>query len=267
MALDAAGQLLAREPDIGSLITKIQEACHSESNASFARENAGGLISRLLPSVARPIVVHDLAFPASSLQDRRLQHVTFQDCYFQPTSIHSTRLRNCRFVRCEFERIELFADGLVEETELVECTVRSVISHNSEEEVFDPLRVSRILASSGFHFPTPIVAVPDLQLAEIEPDLSLLLRVFRVFARTTEVNESVFRARAGKLASRFQNHLLPELVRVGIVVPVEYRGAGIQRRFRLAARLTQLQQAEENAGGSYTEFLRLVQKQDDREGL
>lgn len=63
------------------------------------------------------------------------------------------------------------------------------------------------------------------------------------------------RIRLGKTANDFMANTLPALLRSGMLEEVPHRGSGVQRRFRLATRMQDLQIA---LADSNSDFDRLV---------
>jgi hypothetical protein len=88
-----------------------------------------------------------------------------------------------------------------------------------------------------------------------DEELWLIERVFRVFMRSTQVNESVFRMRLGVKANTFVDRILPDLLRLGVLEQVQYLGAGSQRRFKSGVPMSRVQQALAECRGDYGRFL------------
>jgi hypothetical protein len=80
----------------------------------------------------------------------------------------------------------------------------------------------------------------------------------RIFLRANQVNEDVMRMKLGVRASQFFDHVLPELMRTGVLEQVPYLGGGVQRRFRLRVQMQKLETSLTQCGGNFREFLRIV---------
>jgi hypothetical protein len=242
----------------------ISQAADAEGPASFTRENAGGLLLRLMArDVGKVKEVRSLTFPEDNLAGRTVEQMTFTGCYFRPTRLSHTTLRNCIFVDCEFERIE-FTDGhTIEKTRLENCRVHRVSVADPEIDAFEPKRVSSLLAANGFavkESTTKTVDIPttasvEREGADVDEELNAALRFIRVFLRATEVNEQTIRARLGSRYNLFEQRVLPVLLERELVQEVAYSGSGVQRRFKLQIRMNRVEQAERVAAGNFRAFL------------
>jgi len=83
-------------------------------------------------------------------------------------------------------------------------------------------------------------------------------KFLRVFLRATQVNEDTMRAEFGQLRASFVVDVIPALIRAKVVQTVEYRGKGVQERYKLAVPLQEILDAPVRSNGSYDNFLRDV---------
>lgn len=238
------------------VIEKLSSVAAAELPSSFVKENAGSLaIAALDDSEEDAAALHDLIFPPDAFRGRRLVGVSFIDCYFHPTSLTATSLRNCTFVRCRFERIEVGPEVAAIEATLDGCDIGSVQRTDYDDQLFDPEQTSAALSAYGFTTIAGGQEILPLPIAKPDEELWLLERVFRIFIRSTQVNEAVIRTRLGVKANPFFDDVLPDLLQTGILQEIKYLGSGSQRRFKIGVPMARVQQALANAKGEYRRFL------------
>jgi hypothetical protein len=258
LSVDTAARHLARlKIPVAEVIKTANEVCLNEPRTSYAKENLGGFLVRLLDaSPATHLTLKDGSFPPDSLSGRVLSNIVFQDCYFQPSSLESTRLVNCRFINTEFERLDLYA-GVAENTFLEDCNCRSVVPVNAETTIFAPARVTQALLQAGFLFDlasTPArsgVTVADQEMVLVE-------KMLRYFMRSTGLNENTLQLRFGEQAAQFFLEVLPKLEEAGVIETAKYSGRGQQKRYRLGMTRERINRAVEEAEGNFDRFIEQV---------
>ena len=234
--------------------------------ASFVRENCGVLMLGLIEGESRSQAMRNISFPAGALRELRLRNVTVVGSYFHATSLTDAVLTGCRFERCRFERLEVDGSEQVSDTRLDEgCKVGSVvqIGQGSGEQItwFHPEQIRHSLLKAGFELPSDGSAKDAVQEAEgVGEDLVLVQRFLRAFLRSTALNEFTIRQRLGVNANYFLKELLPRLERSGVVKQVSYQGRGSQRRLRLMAQMTRIEEAMSKAGGDFDRFVREIER-------
>ncbi len=237
-----------------ALVDRLLALTSGELSTSFVLENAGRLLIRALDCrrTSALVRVEGVTFGPSALIGRELSNVEFVGCYFAPTSLEQTGLRDVKFERCRFERVELGHNGDYD-CQLVECEV-ACLALPDDVALFDPAEIDSALGSVGFR---AAGSAERDRISVAEPDEALLLtqRAVRIFMRSTQVNEEIFRLKLGNSASTFVDAILPELLRRGLFERVPYRGSGRQERFRLGVAMSSIQEALSNAAGSYARFL------------
>lgn len=240
-------------------VTQINGA---EAGFTFCRENCSALAIRLTECVAPSdtgVDLHGFIFAPGSLNGRTLTNVAFSECQFQPTSLSKSRLTEVSFNQCEFERIELDGDLALAGCKFLECRVDSLIKLPEGEQTYDPTHVEGGLRAAGA---TVIVVGADNAevVKEYDERVRLLERFFRVFLRTTQVDEEVVKLRLGKASAPiFFDSILPDLLAVGILTEVQWRGGGFQHRYKLDMSMATIERSLERARGSYSDFLKLIQ--------
>jgi len=248
-------------PDMKALVTVLNAASRSEGPASFTRENAGGLVVRLLDKVPGDgVVIDTMTFPSDALKGRELRGAVLRKCYFQPTSLDGTSLVNCQFESCDFERLEFAAATKIENVRLANSKCQCVLPWGSDSLVYDPGHIHSLLVRAKFVLVTdqgqPEVAVAEA--GEMEEELVVAERAFKVFLRSTYVTDNTFRGKMGEKGPTFFSKVLPALEKAGIVREVTYTGGGKQRSFRLSTQFHVLSEALRGCGGRFDAFLRLV---------
>jgi hypothetical protein len=241
----------------------------AESGFTFCKENCSALAIRLAECVDASegdIELRGLIFAPGSLAGRTLSRTSFVECQFQPTSLSMTRLSAVSFRQCEFERIELEGSQSLEGCAFSECRVDSLVKIPDGEHTYDPMLVERGLRAAGATVGTSeSTDATDAEAGrELDDRVRLLERFFRVFLRSTHVDEEVIKLRLGKVsAPYFFDSVVPDLLAVGILTDVQWRGGGSQRRFKLDMSMSTIERSLERARGSYIEFLKLVQGSKD----
>ncbi len=268
MAADMTLHRLKADDKTEDGLRHLVNVCVAEGPASYARENCGSLIIRILgEGSAAGSEVTGALMPTDSLANRRIAAATFKDCYFQPTVLHNTRLEDCVFEKCEFERLEIDTGNKISSAVLRDSIVRSVVLQDKDVTYFDPSTIDRLLGEAGFSPEPSRGAALQLLSPErpAEPDEALVLvtRALRPFQRATEVNEGVLRQRLGQKASMFFDSVLPSLLRSGTLRVVPYKGGGRQARYRLSIRMSVLEDALVACQGGFDEFMRIVSAQED----
>ena len=255
----AARLILGDHPSWESSITTLNDACSIEPSASFVRDNAGNLSMRLVNRAVIKGRLHlrRMSFPVDALKSACIRDVDFYDCYFQRTSLFHSMILSCSFDECQFEQLDFSETRRIAESQLRDCEVFSVLRNADESAVFAPSSVDRVLRQYGFQIPDVEIKREDDPEEELDQDRSLILteRMCRAFFRSTGVNEDTFRKRLGKDANTFFREVLPVLEKYKVVKQVEYEGAGQQRRFQLGVSLRDVQEAIEQATGSFDRFL------------
>lgn len=85
-------------------------------------------------------------------------------------------------------------------------------------------------------------------------------RFLRGFLRATALNEGTVRQRLGVNADHFLSELLPRLQQAGVVRDIRYKGGGNQRRMRLLAPMSRIEDAMRASAGEFERFVQEVQR-------
>ena len=264
---EAAGSVRRRGGDaLGATLALLQSLADAVLPASFVRENCGVLTLALIDRDNGPHTIRNMSFPAGALRERRLTNVTVWGSYFPATGLNNTELDRCAFVKCHFERLEIDGSETVSHTSLddvrrVDTVVR--VRGNDRDPVtrFDPGQIRDEVIQAGFDVPSDPATEPDTDAEDCsDDDLVLVQRFLRAFLRATAVNENTVQQRLGVNASHFLGELLPRLQNAGVVQEVLYHGGGNQRRMRLSAPMSRIEEAMRASGGGFERFVREVQR-------
>jgi hypothetical protein len=259
-ALDSACHFLAAsKTKATAIVQSLVKICQSDGPASFTRENAGGLIIRLVDSlVIAGLTLANVTFPMSALDDRRLSGLLFEECYFQPTSLLRAQLSSCTFRRCVFERLEL-GNQKITNTELVDCQVHMVFGSGQDSPIFAPDEINSLLVQAGFKVNVTAAEVKHIEI-DLEPALVRTERVLRTFLRATVVSENVLRLRLGQKANDFFDQDVAWLLKSGVLSEVPYKGSARQRMFKLDVPMQSIKHALTQCHGRFDTFLELINK-------
>lgn len=259
--LDVAASVIREaNADLAPIVKAAVEVAQSEGPSSYVRENAGGLLVRLLNHATDSAVLEHLAFPVDALQNKAFQGVLFKHCYFRHTSLAGTSLLGCDFQDCEFERLELHQSTHIRNSLLGGTTlVRTLSLPRGEDltDIYDPRRISNLLALAGFG-QSPASAQFDLTLDQAEDRrLTIMEKALQAFHRSTQVSVGTFRLRLSIHASQFFDEILPELEAVGVLEKVT-TGPAAHDRYKLGMPLRIIGEAIANSERSYERCLQSI---------
>ena len=256
-ACDHAVQCLQRlKGSMEYAIGMLQQVSAAELLTSFVRENSGGIVVWLLDGQSTSnTVIDQMTFPPDSLAGKSFSGVKFQKCYFQPTALTHSTLKGCEFADCRFDRLEVVKTTNVGRAIIKNCEVGSLVRVSEDDQLFDPQAIVAALQDYGFVVAAAGRVERSTTRREMDESTRLVERVLRIFLRTTQVNESVIQLRLGQKGSTLLGSVLPQLLKAGILVEVQYTGGGLQRRFKLAVPMQRLQDALSESGGDFRKFL------------
>jgi hypothetical protein len=251
--------LIRANSDLVACVEQIKAINSGESGFSFCKENCGLLTIRLaecLSSHRAQQVYTGMYFGADSLMSRTLRLVSFEECHFQPSRLSSTSFEEVHFLNSEFERLDLPDENVVSGCTFVDCRIDALLLVVGEDYLFNPSQInSKLLQRGAIVVDSTNGLAPSLNIVEDER-LKMLHRFFRIFLRTTQVNEDVIRLRLGSaVAGKFFEDVMPHLRSTGILEEVTWDGRGIQRRYRLAVPMASIHKALENSQGSFDHFV------------
>lgn len=257
VALDEAVLVCRNEGvDRVSLLKLMASVSAGELPTSFVPENAGNLLLRILDgevlSGAEGGAFSGYAFSPQALVDRQLHGVKFDKCHFSPTAFTGSRMADVAFQACVFERIEL-GDCSLGGVIFAGCSIGSVLCADGETTLYDPASIASALSAAGA-IGFSDAGGDEVGAGKIDQELDVVARAMRAFMRATQHNEQTLRVKLGASSPVFFDSVLPDLLTAGVLAETDYRGAGVQKRYRLAMPMTKIQSAMALAAGSYTAF-------------
>lgn len=256
----ALNHLIRVGKKLSDCIVVVVDVARSSSPLSFARENCGALLVRLLSSDSDRrgrVEVDSVVFPLNSLLGRQLFEVTFSQCRFEPTEIAGANFNSVSFHACDFERLDVADTDTLFGTTFIDCRVNALKrgSGEGERNLYGPHEVAAELRKVGAVIPQEKDTPADSSLLDADPRIDAVEKFLRVFLRATQVNEDTIRIKFGKQGPWFIDDIVPALVRAKIVENVEYRGKGVQARFKLGVPMYAIQDALSASEGNFDSFI------------
>jgi hypothetical protein len=250
--------------EIQRIISELCEKLKSESIVSTIKENIAGMAIKLInnKTFIDKIEFDAFFFPANSLSGVNISNVKFYNCYFQETSLMKSKISCCVFNKCHFERLEITpAKTEISETEIIDSKITSIYNPEGEYSLYSPIQIINFLKKLGITIGEEEGIISESQ-EEIHSDERLILfeKVIRRFMRSTQINENILKLKLGGKYEYFMKEILPELKARGIIEEVEYIGSGSQKRFRLAAKYTEIDNSLKTCEGSYEKFILFFNK-------
>lgn len=248
-------------PQIADALAMLCDAARNDGVASFTRDNAGAIVTRLLPHLeSGGVAVDSLAFPEDSLLAKAISGVAFSGCLFRRTSLSESTITDCVFDGCMIEDLELDSDTNLAGSVFEESTTIHEVHLESSIATFDPSGIAAALARRGAKRVVGITPVEaKAPLAAVDDRMKVVDRVIRVFMRSNEINEDVLRQRLGTRAGLFFDAMLSSIADI-VIREIPYKGRGTQRRFKLNLPAGALLQAMSDAQGNFEQFLAALRR-------
>lgn len=250
--------LVRHNANLEDVLKTIVDLSTSEVGFSICKENCGMVAVRLAESMApdhKAIAFESMFLPSGALGGRLLRRVTFKKCHFQPSGLQRDSLADVTFADCEFERLEISADANLKGCRFIRCQVNSLLVLPSDQQLFDPVSIVRLLERRG------ATVVSEEQATTSQPVRSdefivLFERFLRTFLRRTHVDDTLIKLKLGNQnASTFVSKILPKVISAGIIEEVPWRGGGVRKRYKLIRPLAELDAALERSQGNFEKFL------------
>lgn len=243
-------------PNVKEVIANFQNIQKNENPTSFVKENCGNIILRLLDTMEHEsIELFDYNFNSKSLEGIALENLNFKKCHFQSTSFSQSSLSNCTFENCSFDLIEIDSDHIsIEDCSMLDCVISSLRNKTTDSYLYDPDSIVKEIEKLGIST-QPIEEIANSEQITKDEDLTLVEKALRKFARTTHINDALFRMRLANQADYFTKNLLPTLLDESILIEVDYQGGGQKRRFKLGKPLEKVNYALINSNGKFDTFL------------
>lgn len=239
------------------IITKLDTIIKGESQFSYAKENAGNIVIRILSNEKHPsIQIKNYELPTNSFLTIELENITFEDCHFQTTSLASSKISNCSFIRCQFDRIEINHNSTFNTVKLIDCEISTAYDTSKEKGFYEKYSIELFLKGKGISIENTIFQdVVAAEVIEDDENLELTEKALRRFVRSnTPVSEDIFKIRLGNKVNAFFKDILPELVKHQILIELSAKAAQ-KRIFKLGVSFGQIEAALSNSKGSYKNFI------------
>ena len=234
-----------------------------DGQASYTRENCGSLVMRLINNFdTDEIVIDDLSFGVNTLRDCKLKNISFERCYFSPGSLERTKIDSCTFENCNFGQMQLYDTSILEGVIFENCMIDSLKLEAVGVEIWDPTLIRKHLEKMGasFGMPSDTADQNAASTDEMDEELASLEKILRYFMRSTHISESIIKIRLGDKGQNFIDDNLPALLESNVIMEIDNRGGGIQRRFKLGISLQKINHQLSTAKGSYIKFLENCRK-------
>ena len=218
------------------------------------------LVLNLLSGLeAEPIALYRMSFPPQVLKGKKLRGVSFEDCFFADSSLQNTTLEDCKFSNCHFTRLDVWNSTVFRNVSASGAALDCVNMSDESVTIYDPSACRDQLGRLGITFLEPAVETVAPPRRRSPEDATLEFgKVLRVFLRNTRVSEGVIRTKLGRSSNSFISDCIPALLHRGILVEVENRGSGHLRYWKLGRPMEVFNDALENCGGLFSQFLDLA---------
>jgi hypothetical protein len=224
-----------------------------DTQSSYTHENCSDIIIRVLNGTpCSGLEIKNMSFGSDALRDRKLSGITFLNCYFSSTSLELTELRDCSFVSSKFAQLRVSSSTKVNSVIFDDCSVDALVQSEKHREYWEPAEKRRRLEELGIVFAGSI-ALETSPVLEGEPDAAIrdIEKIVRYFLRSTYISESVMMIKLGERGHSFIDMVLPQLVKLGVLIEIEHRGGTVQSRYRLGVTLEILNKALSASNGSF----------------
>jgi len=246
-----------RKMEFLNIVKFLLDISGMDVQSSYTQENCSEIILMLLNGLKSDgLTIRNLAFGADVLRDKKLFKIIFEGCYFAPTSLELTEFKNCKFDSCNFAQIRVYESTKVSNVTFEESMVEALALPEKGMESWDPADIRRQISRLGFNIRSEneVIDTQDTEYVS-DQDLRDVEKIVRYFMRSTHISESVILIKLGLGAKGFIDHVLPKLLKQGVMEEIENRGGGTQRRFKLGLSLHVVNEAIVRANGSFDKFL------------
>lgn len=252
--------------------SSIEEICRMAKagrRTSFLRVNAGSLTLAIMDGkeTLECTSIERVYINADTFKKHSINNVCFNKSVFERMELENSKhsgisFDNCTIVHALARQSEAPYSDIVMDEESIpsKLTLTGFTNggHDSEEEqhYYEPQAIKRELSRLGIK--TPSLEEDVLIEKEfVEPELNVKIvdRVLRYYQRSTAINDNVFKKRLGDWWSQFDEEVLPDLVRLGVLKEVPYTGSKNQKRYRLSIGFEELEDARKKCNGEYDKLI------------
>lgn len=159
----------------------------------------------------------------------QLYNIIFSSCYFEELNISNAFVSKVQFEQCDIDRIVINEQTDLSTARFNNSKIREVfiLSPVDSHSIYEPQKIQEFLTARTEK------NTDCLEDATLSEDLFLFDRFLRLFIRTTEINTDSIEFKLGKSYKKFQDEIIPKLIKNNIIEEVKYRGRGNQKRYKL----------------------------------
>ena len=242
-----------------SAIEFLCDIASAGARGTYARTNASNMVLRCLSlSGGNGILLKDMHFTSGSASGLAFACISFERCTFEHLDIRHVTMSDVAFTGCEIidficEDDERGHSGTFDRESLPE--VIHIGGGDDAASCFAPEEQVQLLNQLGFSVQAVEGNVDEAPPLVFDPRILEVEKVFRAFRRSTQLNVNVMQMRLSHRWKEFDKHVLPELTKRNILIDVQNRGSGTQRRFKMGVGFDDFERACENCHGDYIAFL------------
>ncbi|WP_243226105.1 hypothetical protein [Microbacterium sp. CIAB417] len=228
---------------VTTLLSSMEEALNKEWKPTYIQQNLGTLIPFMIDGVgfaSAASFTGKAIYSSLAFENTRIRNFTFRDGTFVNASLRSVEWRNVSLEAMALGELQLDRTSIFVDVRLIRCSVEGVrVQSDDEDELreYAPLRIRRALERSGLIVVDEELPIETLDQATDSTNVRLLRKLLRVFHRTTIVSDEVLRTRFGSDSVALEDHLLPLLMKYGVVGSRKWRGSGNHSAWTLTVSL------------------------------
>ncbi|MCQ2262585.1 MAG: hypothetical protein MJZ42_05460 [Bacteroidales bacterium] len=255
---EAAYHLSILNPGFDRVCKQLHSLKGGVSKNTPLGQNIGSLLMayRMKAGVSEPCVFQDLYFSRSTMYGVALRNVRFEHCYFEALSVIGVD---------KWEDV-VFTDSIIESIEIASLKDRIkdvVIDEESiptkiifrEDDIYSPAMIREKLAMIGAELPEDLIAAATDDAIVPSEELSVFLKIVKLFTRTYYVTETLLSLKFGGDWSRIQKDILPVLIKHGLLALSERQRSGSTIGYRLGVAVSKIVHAQKVARGDFKRFL------------
>jgi len=232
--------------------------------SSYIKINGANLLVRIISGAGLPDQkISDMYFPAVAVSGYEIRGIHFIDCQFDCLTTQSTKLNDVSFTSCSITEFVCGSEddvhSVIIDSESIPDAIRTG-GDDTAEIIYSPLRKREILRLMGFSFADEEQVDAQADEHEMDERIVDIERLVRAFRQATQMNDNVLVIRLGSRWPDFERNILPELLRRGILVEVDYNGSGHHRRYKLGIGFDDVIHALQHSRGDYDVFLDELKK-------
>ena len=240
-----------------------------EWRPSYLQSNVGTLVPFLLDGVdgdERLEVPRGAVYSSLVFEERKLTKVHFKGGTFINVNFSHVEWQDVIFEECEFGEVAFDRVSTYTNVVLRNCRIDGVRLVDEDEEIpmYAPERIRLALRVLGITIEAhgEVDEAQDIVIAPIGDVRKQVLKVLKVFRRTTFMPESTITQRFHRDASHILDEILPLMERGGVVEARQWKGSGKQRAWGLSSSLEDIEKADGDPGSPHYAFWRQVDELD-----